>query len=179
MTNKRIVNRRMVNKGFGQSSSTGGGGGTATWYYSIGSDNYPNGEDTNSAFSLGSPITIGQSGNITKISVKYTNPYNGGNAKIALYNNNPATQFLLSAGGTIAVPQNVPGWYDITISPVAVTNGQVVNVWETTDTNLGTVGEASSGNLYYDFTSYGGFPGGSINTSNGGSPILAVRVYVE
>jgi hypothetical protein len=156
-------------------TKVGAGAGTPTYYYS-GTGTYSGSSSYDASFYTGGPVTCGQAGIITRIGTQGTY-ITSGNVKIALYDNSGT---LLASGGSVAVTGALgTTWIEITGLSVAVTNGQVVQVWISPDSVVGSELEDSSGNLLYQAGVYASFPGGTVSASTVGARLLAVRVYVQ
>ena len=152
---------------------------SGAWYYSAGSDTYPNSDaalDTGDDF--GSSITVGASGNITKIAMKVVTKGTS-NFKI----------LLETPGGTVQECQTIANasitnaaWNEVTLaSPLAVTSSQVVKVWVTVDATGQSAfyyGSAGSG-LFARGDTYANFCSTTTAGADVGVGRLGVRVYVN
>lgn len=157
-----------------------GGGGPDTYYYGVGSDNYPNTTSLSGGDIFGDDITVVSAGNITKISVKYGhNDVTPAAMKAGLYRNNAGTWTLVECI-TTTVPDNdnVQTWIDFTLtSPYAASAGEVVRVM--LSINAGMV-------LSYSGTTNGMWITSNYATHCASTPTFetndyqwAVRVYVD
>lgn len=152
--------------------------GGGTYYYSAGSDSYPNSDgDADTGDSYGAAITAGATGNITTIGVKVATKGTS-NFKI----------MIITPGGAVHECQTISNasvtngaWTDVTLStPLAVTSSQVVRIWVTVDATGQTLFNyaAGSSGLLFRSDVYADFCSNSATGSGVGFGPVAVRIKI-
>ncbi len=130
-----------------------GAAATPQWYYSAGSDNYPNGQTLSTLDNVGGPITLASGGTITKIAIKIgtTAPEN---MKIGLYRLVVATWTLVECV-TLAYP-SANAWAEATlVTPYVTSVGQTVRVIASFDASWSAFyGSATAGTGFWYTNDY-------------------------
>jgi hypothetical protein len=156
------------------------GGGAAQWYQSVASGDTDTTQNLNdSANFWAGVVTVGQSGNATKLRVYVINADFNPECKIALYD---ASSNLLASVTSTLTDALTPYEKEVTISPTAVTSGSVYLV--AIGANAGATDvqfryQAGTGTRYLDITSYASQPSSPYEAAGAASGAISVGIYIE
>ena len=156
-------------------------GGSPTWYDSIASgDTDANQNISDSSYAFSAPVTVGQSGNATKLRVYIQNADFDPGTKISLYN---ASSNLLATVTSTLSDASVPYSKEVTITSTAVTSGNVYLVAISCQAGTAEVQyryKTGTGGTHIDEIAYASAPSDPYATSfDTGAGAISVGIYVE
>jgi len=152
---------------------------SGTYYYSTGSDSYPNTDITlSTGEAMNSITTAGATGSLTKIGVKVTTKGTA-NLKVIVFNQSSAIHECF----TVTNAAMIVGWNELTLAtPLAVTSGNTIGIAvasSAANQTYFTYAAGSSGLLGTASASYSTFCTDSETYSDLGAGPLGVRIYVQ